>query len=230
MSKHKKPRQSLDLAPIRPKTKSQEKVFQAFETGKNVVLAGCAGTGKTFLALYLALDEVLTRGSDYRSIKIFRSAVQSRDQGFLKGSLEEKFGVYEDPYIGLVNELCECGTAYSQLKSKKQIEFISTSFNRGITINNAIIVVDEAQNMTDREISTIVTRMGENTRILLCGDLHQLDLKDWRGEKSGFANMIGIAQSMNEDFDVVRFSPEDIVRSGIVKRYIQTRVKLGIDE
>lgn len=227
MSKKKKAPKGISLRKIEPKTEAQEKVFVAYDNELNLVLTGCAGTGKTFLGLYLALEDTMLFDSPRKTIKIFRSAVPTRDVGFLKGSMAEKLAVYEAPYIALVNELCNCGTAYSTLKSNCKIEFISTSYNRGITINNSVIVVDEAQNMTDHEISTIITRMGRNSKIIFCGDAFQTDLNSHR-EQSGLGTLIRIADTMEDDFAVIRFDPDDIVRSDMIKRYLKARISLGM--
>lgn len=227
MSKKKKPRKGFDLKRVSPKTKAQERVFQAYDNDLNLVLKGCAGTGKTFLALYLALEDVMITDSPCNMIKIFRSTVPTRDMGFMPGNLSEKLATYESPYIALVNELCNCGTAYSTLKNQNRIEFISTSYNRGITINNCVIIVDEAQNMTDHEISTIITRMGRNSRIIFCGDSHQIDLNLHR-EHSGLGTLIRVASEMEDDFVVIGFKPDDIVRNDMIKRYLKARINLGV--
>jgi len=227
VSKKNKARKGLELKRILPKTQAQQRVFQAYDDDFNLVLKGCAGTGKTFLALFLALEDIFIMDSPRKTIKIFRSVVPTRDMGFLKGSIAEKMAVYETPYIAMVNELCNCGTAYTTLKSQNKIEFISTSYNRGITINNSVIIVDEAQNMSDHEISTIITRMGRNSRIILCGDLHQMDLNTHR-EQSGFGTLVRVAQEMEDDFAVIGFEPDDIVRGDMIKRYLKARISLGV--
>ena len=225
--KKKKSPKGLQLRKIEPKTQAQERVFQAYDNDYNLVLKGCAGTGKTFLALFLALEDVVMYDSPRKLIKIFRSAVPTRDMGFMPGNITEKLSAYEAPYIAMVNELFHCGTASNTLKSQKKIEFTSTSYNRGITINNTVIIVDEAQNMTDHEISTIITRMGRNSRIIFCGDSYQMDLNIHR-EESGLGTLVRVASDMKKDFVVIGFEPDDIVRSDLIKRYLKTRIELGI--
>jgi len=220
-------KKGLKLRRINPKTESQERVFDSFDDDLNMVLTGAAGTGKTFLSLYLALEEMSQVEMGIRSIKIFRSSVPTRDMGFMPGNMNEKLAVYEAPYVAMVNDLYNCGTAYASLKSQNKIEFLSTSFNRGITINNSIIIVDEAQNMTDHEISTIITRMGRNCRIIFCGDSFQVDLNTHR-EQSGIGTLIRVAEQMDRDFDVIRFTPDDIVRNDMIKRYLKARISLGV--
>lgn len=218
---------NLKLRRIQPKTKAQERVFQAYDDELNLVLTGCAGTGKTFLGLYLAIESMLDSNQDPRNLIIFRSAVPTRDVGFLKGDLDQKMEVYETPYKSMVNNLFNSGTAYESLKHHRQIDFMSTSYNRGITIDNSVVLVDEAQNLTDHEINTIITRLGRNSRIIFCGDTHQTDLNTHR-ETTGFGTLIAIAERMRDDFEVVRFKPDDIVRSELVKRYIKARVGMGL--
>lgn len=229
MSKKKRNRQGgLELTNVHPKTEAQESVFQAYaEDDMNIIMTGCAGTGKTFLAMYLALEDILLTNSPRKTIKLFRSSVPTRDMGFLPGNMNEKLAVYEVPYVSMANELFRCGTAYASLKAQNRIEFISTSYNRGITINDAVIIVDEAQNMTDHEISTILTRMGQDSRIIFCGDSYQVDLNTHR-ETSGFGTMIKLAEIMEDDFAVIRFGVDDIVRNDMIKRYLKARIQLGV--
>ncbi len=217
----------LKLHTISPITDRQHDVFESYYNDYNLILDGSAGTGKTFVAIYLALEEIFRKKSDIKKLIIFRSIVPTRDIGFLKGNLTEKISVYENPYRMIVNKLFECGSAYDSMKGRDIIEFLSTSFNRGITLDNSIILIDEAQNLNDHEISTILTRLGENSKIILCGDTRQLDLNE-RKEKSGFEIMKKIAYNMEDDFDIVTFTPDDIVRSDLIKRYLIAREKMGL--
>lgn len=221
----------LSLIEIEPLTETQERVFECFESyfdDVNLVLSGFAGTGKTFIAMYLSFKQILDKNAPQEKIVLFRSAVPTRDVGFLKGSLTEKMSVYESPYKNIVNQIFACGSAYESMKGRGKIEFLSTSFNRGITIDNAIIIVDEAQNLTDHEIMTIITRIGENSRIIFCGDYRQGDLNP-RRETSGFGLMIKIAKIMEDDFEVIEFDIDDIVRNDMIKRYLKVRNHLQLD-
>lgn len=218
---------NFNLAKIEPKTISQEDAFESFDDGLNLMLHGTAGTGKTFIALYFALREVLQNQS-YKKIAIFRSAVAGREIGHLPGSKEEKEKVFELPYYEICQKLFNRGDAYQILKTKNIIEFATTSHIRGITIDDAIIIVDECQNMSDQELHTIMTRLGENSRIIFCGDVRQDDLTSTRKkELSGLNQFMKIIETMRE-FDFIEFNCDDIVRSGIVKSYIIARENLGL--
>lgn len=202
---------------IQPLTKNQELTFSEYPT-KNLILEGYAGTGKTFVSLYLALDEVLSGRSVYDNVIIIRSVVASRDMGFLPGSMKEKVEVYEAPYESICAKLFERGDAYQALKNRGTIQFTTTSFLRGLTFENSIVIVDEMQNMSFHELDTIMTRLGDNSKILFCGDFLQTDLAN-EVEKKGLKRFIDIVSEMRS-FSTIIFRREDIVRSGIVKEYI----------
>lgn len=211
-----------DLVQIRPLTPTQEQLFDTLEDypNKNIGMFGSAGTGKTFLAMFDALDLVLDSQTQYDKVLIIRSAVASRDIGFLPGSEEEKLMVYEQPYADICDELFAYKRSYENLKETGRIEFTSSSFLRGTTFNNTVIVVDEAQNMTWGELSTIITRVGTNSKIIFCGDIRQNDLYRKRGDETGLLKFINILQKMENHFQVFEFGHEDIVRSDLVKAFI----------
>jgi predicted ribonuclease YlaK len=190
------------------------------------VLAGSAGVGKSFLALHLAICDVFDTATPYDRVVIVRSTVPTRNQGFLPGSLAEKQSAYELPYKGIFRELISpniTGDVYEKLKSQKSIEFISTSFVRGITIDNAVIVLDEIQNLTAHEIDSVLTRVGSNCKIILCGDSKQSDL---HGDKHEHKSVLDILRRMN-DVRFVEFGVEDIVRSGFVRDYLTLKYRMG---
>lgn len=214
---------SIELREIFPLTSNQEIVFDAFEKEKNLLLTGTAGTGKSFLALYLAMSEI-ERSSEPKQLVIVRSLVSSRDIGFLPGSEKEKALVYEAPYYSLFAELYNRGDAYEILKQKNIVKFMSTSYVRGITINNAIIVVDEFQNCDSGELASVMTRIGKNCRVILCGDLKQNDLNRQR-EASGFTDFFMVISKM-KSFSSIEFGPKDILRSDLVREYILVREEL----
>lgn len=218
----------LKIKEIIPLTDSQEKVYDCFEDGKNIVLHGLAGTGKSYISLYLALDEILNaEQSDYKKVLIIRSVVPSRDIGYLPGSMKDKIKVYEAPYENICNDLFNDGNAYQVLKSKQIVEFQSTSFMRGLTFDNCIIIIDEIQNMTAMELHTVLTRIGKNSRFMMCGDYRQDDLSDKKGEQSGLKQILQVLNKINS-VDVVEFGVDDIVRSGFVKEYILARHRVGL--
>lgn len=209
---------SLELKQIQPKTRNQERVFKDFTNGRNLLIHGLPGTGKSFISLYLALDEV-ENYKDYSNITIIRSVVPSRDMGFLPGSIKEKSKVYEAPYQAICNQLYGRGDAYEILKQKGVINFETSSFLRGLTIDNSIIIVDECQNMTYSELCTIITRVGPYSKIIFCGDYRQSDFK-WDDEREGVMKFMKILNKMSKYFSCIEFNEEDIVRSGLVKEFI----------
>ena len=202
----------LELAEIEPLTRNQ---LIAFESSQNLVLHGCAGTGKTFISSYLAFDD-MTKNM-YEKLVIIRSAVPTSDIGFLPGTEKEKSSVYEEPYRDISIDLFSRGDAYQILKTKGLVHFMTTSYIRGITLRDAVILIDECQNMTFHELDSIITRVGENCRVIFCGDFKQSDLK-----QNGMDEFLDILHSMKR-FDFIEFGVEDIVRSGFVKDYIIAR-------
>lgn len=207
----------LSLAEIEPLTKNQ---LEAFESDKNLILHGIAGTGKTFISCYLAFDDMVK--GVYNNLVIIRSAVPTRDIGFLPGSEKEKASVYEEPYKEIALELFQRGDAYEILKTKGLVHFMTTSFVRGITLKDAVIMVDECQNMTFHELDSIITRVGNNCRVIFCGDFRQSDLKT-----NGLESFMEILKNMGA-FDFIDFEIKDIVRSEFVKDYIIAKTDLGL--
>jgi phosphate starvation-inducible protein PhoH len=213
-----KPAPQFNLRTIAPLTINQDLTFKAYESGSNLMLHGVAGTGKTFISMYLALREILSGNSQYEKIIVIRSVVPSRDMGFLPGGIKDKIKAYEEPYKEICDDLFSNGQGYNILKAKKLVEFTSTSFLRGMTFNKSIIIVDEFQNNSFGEINTVMTRVGENSKIIFCGDIRQSDLKKYE-EKDGIRHFIEITKRMG-GFDHVEFDQSDIVRSGLVKQYL----------
>jgi phosphate starvation-inducible protein PhoH and related proteins len=211
---------------IKPLTPAQSELFDSYKQGYNLAAIGTAGTGKTMCATYLALQDVLEKG-EYERIVIIRSAVQTREQGFVPGTLPQKEAIFEAPYVDIVNDLFGRGDAYQILKQKGMIRFTTSSNIRGLTFDNAVIIVDECQNMTYEEIRTIMTRVGELSRIMFCGDTKQDDLRNSKNrlDRSGLANFIKVIKEINE-FDTIEFTVDDIVRSGIVKSFIIAEEKV----
>lgn len=213
---------------IGPMTENQRLAFNAWADNYNLMLHGIAGTGKTFLALYFALGAIFAKNSLHEKVWIVRSTVATRDQGFMPGTKAQKEAVYEEPYPPICDKLFGRHDAYSILKQKNMVEFRSTSFLRGVTFDDCVIVVDEMQNMSDGELHTIMTRVGQNCKIIFAGDIKQDDLTSKRyNEQSGVANFMRIIDTMKE-FEFVEFFVDDIVRSDLVKSYIIARDKLGL--
>jgi len=214
------------LKQIEPLTDNQRKTFEYYSQGKNLLLHGIAGTGKSFLSIYLSLATILSENSRYKKLVIVRSVVPTRDMGFLPGNNKEKSKVYEAPYQAIFTELFERGDAYEYLKQKNVVDFISTSFIRGITLNDCIIVVDEIANMTLHELDSVITRVGKNCKIIFCGDFRQSDFTK-EHEKNGLIDFMKILDRMKA-FEYVDFTENDIVRSAMVKEYIIAKTKLNI--
>ena len=218
----------FELKHIQPITDNQVITFNAFEEGDNLFLHGCAGTGKTFISIYLALKEIQNGRSRRRKLIIIRTAQSSKDIGFLPGTEKQKLEVYEAPYKAICAELYHRDDAYDILKTKGIIEFHSTSYLRGTTINDAIILVDEVQNQRYVELRTVLTRTGDHSRIILCGDTKQDDLtSDRYKEASGLKDMMKVFNFMGS-MTTVQFEIDDIVRSGFVRDFIIAENKLGL--
>lgn len=212
-----------DLANIVPKTANQKNVFNDWKKypDKHFFMHGSAGTGKTFLSMRLGLGAVLDPSTPYHKLIIVRSIVPAREIGYLPGTIEEKIGAYEEPYLSICDELFEFKRSYEGLKDSGYVEFVPTSYLRGVTFNNAIIIVDEIQNMNFGELDTIITRTGRDSKIMFCGDYRQNDLYGKRfTEESGFQNFLDIIQSMRSYFSTHEFGHDDICRSALVKDYI----------
>lgn len=210
----------LFLKDLEPLTDNQAKVFDSYYHGKCLMLHGDAGTGKTFISMYLALQEIL-ESKRFKKLVIVRSTEPVRKEGFLPGTAKEKAAVYESPYQAICTQLFGRSDAYHLLKTRGKVEFISTAYIRGITLDDSIILVDEIQNLNSAECNTIITRVGDRSKIMFCGDLRQTDLVKGR-ETTGLIDFLKIIRKMNS-FDVVEFGPKDIVRSGLVRQYILAR-------
>jgi phosphate starvation-inducible protein PhoH len=218
--------QKFGMRTIKPLTPTQDELFQSYRSGNNIAAIGTAGTGKTMCALYLALQDVLQKG-EYEKVVVIRSAVQTREQGFMPGSKAQKEAVFEQPYTDIVNDLFGRGDAYQILKSKGMVQFMTSSFVRGLTFDNAIIIVDECQSMTYHELDTIITRVGESSKIVFCGDTRQddLEISRNRADVSGLRDFLKVLKDV-KSFDCINFTPDDIVRSGLVRDYIIAKERI----
>ncbi len=227
-----KPINSGYLTQIKPLTPSQEKVFDAFSKQKNLYMYGAAGTGKTFIGMYLALQEILNEQTSYDKLYIVRSLVPTREIGFLPGDHDDKAELYQIPYQNMVRYMFKMpddasfNMLYANLKAQETISFWSTSFLRGTTLDNAIVLVDEMQNLNFHELDSIITRLGVNTKIIFAGDAAQTDLLK-TNERNGILDFMKIIQGMDE-FEMVEFGIQDIVRSGLVKSYLINKLNLGL--
>jgi predicted ribonuclease YlaK len=230
-TKRKKPLSGEYLVDIDPLTDNQRKLFDSYAEQKHLVAYGCAGTGKTFITLYNALREVLDEKTPYEKIYLVRSLVATREIGFLPGSYDDKSDIYQIPYKNMVKYMfqmpsdAEFEMLYGNLKAQETIKFWSTSFLRGTTLDNSIIIVDEFQNMSYHELDSIITRVGENSKIMFCGDASQSDLQKVN-ERNGIIDFMTVLRKM-PSFDIIEFGVDDIVRSGLVKEYIIAKLEAG---
>ncbi len=237
--KRKKPLSQEYLVDIEPLTENQKRLFDSYQEGKHIVAYGAAGTGKTFITLFNALKDVLNENTPYERIYLVRSLVATREIGFLPGDHDDKSALYQIPYKNMVKYMFDLDLQtinstgqtspfemlYGNLMAQETLKFWSTSFLRGTTLDNAIIIVDEFQNLNFHELDSIITRVGENTRICFCGDARQSDLQKDK-EKNGIVDFLGILRKM-ESFDIIEFGVDDIVRSGLVKEYIIAKMESG---
>ena len=220
------------MVKVNPITDNQKKAWESYKKGKNLLMYGAAGTGKTFVSLYLALQEVLDNRTPYDTVYMVRSAVPTREIGFLPGDEEDKTALFQVPYQNMVKFMFEqpnevaFSQLYDKLKNQGSLYFLTTSFLRGITLDNAIIIVDECQNLNFHELDSITTRVGQNSKIIFCGDFFQTDLSK-SYEKEGMMKFKEILSAMDA-FDIVEFGISDIVRSGFVKEYLINKIKLGM--
>ena len=231
--KRRKPINLEHLKVIEPLTPNQELVFDAYHKGQNLVLHGAAGTGKTFISLYLAIQQVLEPSSPYEKVYMVRSLVPTREIGFLPGDHEDKSNLYQIPYKNMVKFMFEMPddnafeSLYANLRNQETISFWSTSFIRGTTLDNCIIIVDEFSNLNFHELDSIITRVGQNTKIIFSGDYAQSDLAK-SNEKNGVLDFLKIIQTM-PSFTCTEFGIDDIVRSGLVKEYLISKINMGFN-
>ena len=230
--KRKKPIGNTYLLDIEPITDNQKKLFDSYAEGKHLVAYGTAGTGKTFISLYNALSDVLDETTPYERIYLVRSLVSTREIGFLPGDHEDKADIYQIPYKNMVKYMFQMPSdadfemLYGNLKAQQTIKFWSTSFIRGTTLDNAVIIVDEFQNLNFHELDSIITRVGENSRIIFSGDASQTDLVK-TNDRNGIHDFLNILRKM-PSFDIIEYGIDDIVRSGLVKEYIISKLEVGL--
>ena len=229
--RRKKPINYDHLKEIKSLTENQKVAFDAYEKGQNLFLYGCAGTGKTFIAMYLALKEILSGATSYDKLYMVRSLVPTREIGFLPGDHDDKSNLYQIPYKNMVEHMFKMpddpayNMLYDNLKAQETISFWSTSFLRGTTLNNAIILVDECQNLNFHELDSIITRVGTDCKIIFAGDVMQTDLVK-TNERNGILDFMKILEVM-EEFTSIEFGIEDIVRSGLIRSYILSKMHMG---
>ena len=223
---------SSSMVSVKPITDTQKNVFETWKKGQNQFLFGAAGTGKTFVSLYLALRDIFDQKTKYDKVVLVRSLIPTREIGFLPGDEEDKAALYQVPYQNMVQFMFEMSneqqfnSLYDRLKGQGSLFFLSTSFLRGLTFDNSIIIVDECQNLNFHELDTIITRVGQDSRIVFCGDFDQSDLVK-HNERNGLHDFLRILEEM-EEFNCSEFTIGDIVRSGFVRSYLINKAKMGI--
>jgi len=230
--KKRKPLGSGYLVDIEPLNTNQKRLFDSYKAGKHLVAYGCAGTGKTFISLFNALKDVLSENTPYEQIYLVRSLVATREIGFLPGDHEDKADIYQIPYKNMVKYMFQMSSdadfemLYGNLKAQDTIKFWSTSFLRGTTLDNSVIIVDEFQNLNFHELDSIITRVGENTKIIFSGDARQTDLVK-TNDRNGIVDFMNILRKM-PSFDIIEFEIEDIIRSGLVKEYLIAKMEATV--
>ena len=221
------------MVKVSPLTDNQKKIFDAWDKGKHLFIYGAAGTGKTFCALYKALYDTLKETPSYDQVYLVRSLVATREIGFLPGDHEDKSSLYQIPYKNMVKYMFEAASdsdfemLYGALKAQETVKFWSTSFLRGVTLDNSVIIIDEMQNLNFHELDSIITRVGENTRIVFCGDAMQTDLRN-SNERNGIHDFMRILEMMPDDFAMIEMGIDDICRSGLVRNYLLAKNAAGI--
>ena len=217
-----------DLKTLKPLTNNQKLFFDSYANGDEaIMLYGSAGTGKTYISLYKSLETILDKGNPYSKVIIVRAAVPSRNQGFLPGDITEKLSAFCEAYIQICSALFNRSDAFSRLVEQNHLEVVSSSFLRGTTFDNAIIIFEEFQNENWNNIQTVITRCGKNTKLILAGDIKQSDLTQSRNDQTGFNELLRVANVMDE-FTLIEFDSSDIVRSKFVKNFIIACEKLGV--
>lgn len=216
-----------DLIKYQPITKTQEKLFETFEEfpNKSMFLYGSPGTGKTFLATYLALQQILDNTTGFDKILYIRNPVQTGENiGFTPGTPEEKISLYEQPYASIFEEMFGWENSWQNCKKLGIVEFCIPNFLRGTTFKNTIVIVDECQSMSFHTINTIVTRIGQDSKIILCGDESQNDLIGNKYKNyeisSGFNKTLNIVKKITQHFSIIEFKTNDVIRSELVKDWI----------
>ena len=231
--KKRQPINTDSMVKVTPLTENQKRIFKAWDEGKHLFIYGAAGTGKTFCALYKGLFDCLKTTPSYERVYLVRSLVATREIGFLPGDHEDKSSLYQIPYKNMVKYMFELGNdqdfemLYGALKAQETIKFWSTSFLRGVTLDNSVIIIDEMQNLNFHELDSIITRVGENTRIVFCGDAMQTDLRN-SNEKNGIHDFMRILEMMPDDFAMVEMGVDDICRSGLVRNYLIAKNTAGM--
>lgn len=209
------PREQAYVKNVMPKSEGQARLMEAIDTSNLVLALGPAGTGKTYLAIAKAVEAL--RAGKIGRIVLCRPAVDAGENiGFLPGDMEEKLAPYLRPLYDALQDRMSAKQVKAMI-AEGQIEIASVGFMRGRTLNNAFIVVDEAQNCTYVQLKMILTRLGWNSKMIVTGDPAQSDLLP---ELSGLAPIADRIESMGGDVGVVRLQQGDVVRHPLVAKML----------
>ncbi len=201
---------TFDLVPL---NENQALYLAALRNSPQVIVTGSSGTGKTFMAATHAAN--LFTNKDITKIIITRPNVSvGKDLGYFRGNLEEKFSPWVAPIVDVLREKMKA--TFDTAVKNGSIEFIPISVMRGRSFKNAFIILDEAQNTTIPEMKMILTRIGENCRVVINGDIKQSDIL----QPSGLSKIIHLVKKGGMDVPIIEFTVDDIVRSEICKRWI----------
>lgn len=206
--------------PVKPKTLGQEKYVQAIRDNTIVIGVGPAGTGKTYLAVAMAVSAF--RAKEVNRIILTRPAVEAGEKlGFLPGDLQQKVDPYLRPLYDALFDMLGAEN-FQRYQEKGNIEVAPLAYMRGRTLDDSFIILDEAQNTTTEQMKMFLTRLGFNSKMVVTGDITQIDLPD--GKRSGLVEITKILKNI-EDIKTVKFSEKDVVRHKLVQEIIKAYEK-----
>jgi len=207
---------SISGRPIKSRSENQQRLIEAFEQNDMVFAVGPAGTGKTYLSIALAVKALKEKTA--KKIILSRPAVEAGEKlGFLPGDMKDKIDPYLQPLYDALEDMLP-QVKLQDMMEKHIIQIAPLAFMRGRTLNDAVVILDEAQNTTPQQIRMFLTRMGWNTKMIITGDMTQIDLP--HSQKSGLVEALRILTGI-EGIGVVELTKKDIVRHRLVTRIVQ---------
>ena len=211
---------SMSGRPIKPRTENQKKLVEAFDNNDMIFAVGPAGTGKTYLSIALAVKAL--KEKTIKKIVLSRPAVEAgKKLGFLPGDMKDKIDPYLQPLYDALEDMLP-QAKLQEMMEKHVIQIAPLAFMRGRTLSDAIVILDEAQNTTCAQIRMFLTRMGWNTKMIITGDMTQIDLP--REQKSGLKEALNILSGI-EGIEIVELNRKDIVRHKLVTRIVNAYEK-----
>lgn len=211
---------SMSGRPIKPRTENQKKLVGAFDNNDMIFAVGPAGTGKTYLSIALAVKAL--KEKTIKKIVLSRPAVEAGEKlGFLPGDMKDKIDPYLQPLYNALEDMLP-QAKLQEMMEKHVIQIAPLAFMRGRTLSDAIVILDEAQNTTCAQIRMFLTRMGWNTKMIITGDMTQIDLP--REQKSGLKEALNILSRI-EGIEIVELNRKDIVRHKLVTRIVNAYEK-----